>query len=100
MTNHFPRKRCLFVSTTRAICAQDRGAKKFESLKDFEVRDVHKNEPLAQRIRFINLTGTIICPKHEKEGRCDCPIVLLTAVLDRPQPKHSARSAIHEKYTS
>jgi hypothetical protein len=42
---HFPRKKCLSVSTSRAIRTQDRGAKKIRSLKDFEVRDIHKKEP-------------------------------------------------------
>jgi hypothetical protein len=99
MMIHFSRKRCLSVSTTRAIQTRDQGDKKFRSLKDFEVRDVHKKEPWAQQIRFINPIGTVICSKHEEEGRCDCPIALSTAVPDRPQPKLSAQSAIHVKYT-
>jgi hypothetical protein len=37
---HFPRKRYLFVSTTRAIRTRDRGAEKFGGLKDFEVRGI------------------------------------------------------------
>jgi hypothetical protein len=41
----FPRKRCLSVSTTHTIRTWDRGAKKFRSLKDFEVCDVLKKEP-------------------------------------------------------
>jgi hypothetical protein len=46
MTIHFLRKkRCLFVSTTRAIRTWDQGAEKFESLKDFEVRGVLEKEP-------------------------------------------------------
>jgi hypothetical protein len=35
---HFPRKRCISVSPTRAIRMRDCGAEKWESLKDFEVR--------------------------------------------------------------
>jgi hypothetical protein len=100
MTIHFPRKRCISVSITHTIRTRDRGAKKFGSLKDFEVRGVHKNEPWAQWIRFINLIGTVIYPKHEKDGQYDCPITLSIAVPDRPQPKLSARSAVHEKYAS
>jgi hypothetical protein len=38
-------KRDLSVSTTRAIRTRDRGAKKFGSLKDFEVCGVLKKEP-------------------------------------------------------
>jgi hypothetical protein len=48
MTIHFLRKRCLSVSTIRAILTRDRGAKKFGSLKDFEVCGVRKKEPWAQ----------------------------------------------------
>jgi hypothetical protein len=40
-----PRKRCLSVSTSHAIRTRDRGAKKFGSLKYFEVRGVHEKEP-------------------------------------------------------
>jgi hypothetical protein len=65
MMIHFPRKICLFVSTTRAIRKRDRGAKKFGSIKDFEVRNVHKMEPWDKRIRSINLIYTVICPKQE-----------------------------------
>jgi hypothetical protein len=90
VTVHFLRKRCLSVSTTFVIQTRDQEAKKFESLKDFEVRIVHKKEPWAQRTRSISLIGTVICPKHEKEGRCDCPIALSTTVPGQPQPKLSA----------
>jgi hypothetical protein len=38
---HFPRKRYLSISTTCAIRTWDRGAKKFGSLKDFEVHCCH-----------------------------------------------------------
>jgi hypothetical protein len=43
----------------------DRGAKKFGSLKDFEVCGIHKKEPWAQRIKYINPIGTIIFPKQK-----------------------------------
>jgi hypothetical protein len=62
---HFLRKRCLSISTTHEIWMRDRGAKKFGSLKYFEVRDIHKKEPWAQWIRFINLIDTVICPKQK-----------------------------------
>jgi hypothetical protein len=44
---HFPRKRYLSVSTTRAIWTWDRGAKRFGSLKDFEVHNI-----LEKKLRF------------------------------------------------
>jgi hypothetical protein len=62
---HFLRKRCLSVLTTHAIRTWDRGAKKFGSLKDFEVRGIHKKEPWAQRIRFISPIGMVICLKQK-----------------------------------
>jgi hypothetical protein len=62
---HFLRKRCLSISTTHASRTWDRGAKKFESLKDFEVYGLHKKDPWDKRIRFINLISTIICSKQE-----------------------------------
>jgi hypothetical protein len=52
-------------TTTRAIRTQDRGAKKFESLKDFDVCDVHKKEPWAQRKRSSNPIGKVICRKQK-----------------------------------
>jgi hypothetical protein len=45
VTIHFPRKRCLFVSTTRAIQTWNQEAKKFESLKYFEVHSIQEKEP-------------------------------------------------------
>jgi hypothetical protein len=60
---HFQRKRCLSVLTTCAIRTRDQGTKKFGSLKDFKVHGIHKKEPWAQRIRFINLISMVICPK-------------------------------------
>jgi hypothetical protein len=62
---HFPRKRCLFVSTAHAIRARHRGAKKFGSLKDFDVCGVHKKESWDKQTRSINPIGTAISPKHE-----------------------------------
>jgi hypothetical protein len=47
MTIHFPRKRSISVSPTHAIRTWDRGAKKFGSLKDFEVHSILKKEPLS-----------------------------------------------------
>jgi hypothetical protein len=41
---HFPRKRCLSVLTTHMIRMRDRGAKKFRSSKDFDVRGVLEKE--------------------------------------------------------
>jgi hypothetical protein len=41
---HFPRKRCLSVSTTRAIRSRDREAKKVGSLKYFGVHSVQEKE--------------------------------------------------------
>jgi hypothetical protein len=60
MMIHFPRKRCISISITRAIRMRDREDEKFGSLKYFEVCNIHKKEPWAQWIRFINLIGTII----------------------------------------
>jgi hypothetical protein len=62
---HFLRKRCIFVSITHAIRTRDQCAKKFRSLKDFEVRDIHKKEPWDKWIESINLIVTVICPKLE-----------------------------------
>jgi hypothetical protein len=62
---HFLRKICISVSTTHAIRMWDRGAKKFRSLKDFEVCGIHKKEPWAQRRKYINPIGTVICPKQK-----------------------------------
>jgi hypothetical protein len=45
MMIHFVRKRCISVSTTSAIRTWDRGAEKFRSLKDFEVRSIQEKEP-------------------------------------------------------
>jgi hypothetical protein len=42
---HFLRKRCLSVSTTRAIRTRGQETKKFRSLKYFEVRSVPEKEP-------------------------------------------------------
>jgi hypothetical protein len=42
MMIHFPRKRCISISTTRAIRTWYQGAKKFESLKDFEVCNIQE----------------------------------------------------------
>jgi hypothetical protein len=43
----------------------DRGAEKFENLKDFEVRGIHKKEPWDKQVRSINPIGTVICPKYK-----------------------------------
>jgi hypothetical protein len=45
MTIHFPRKRCISVSTTRAIQTRNQEAKKFGSLKYFEVHNIREKEP-------------------------------------------------------
>jgi hypothetical protein len=45
---HFLRKRCLSVSTTRTIWTRDQGAKKFGSLKDFDICGIHRKEPWSQ----------------------------------------------------
>jgi hypothetical protein len=59
---HFPRKRCLSVSTTHEIRARDRGAKKFGSLKYFEsVASTRRN--LENRMGSIKPIGTVIYPK-------------------------------------
>jgi hypothetical protein len=42
---HFPRKKYISISTTYAICAWDREAKKFGSLKYFEACGVDEKEP-------------------------------------------------------
>jgi hypothetical protein len=42
---HFPRKRCLSVSTICTIWMRDRGFEKFGSSKDFDVRDILNKEP-------------------------------------------------------
>jgi hypothetical protein len=61
-----------------------RGVKKFGSLKDFEVRDVHKKEPWDKRIGSINLTGTVICPKHEMKVETSSDRVIRVSVRSVP----------------
>jgi hypothetical protein len=46
---YFSRERYLSVSTTHAIQTWDRGAKKFGSLKDFEVLGVLEKESRVNR---------------------------------------------------
>jgi hypothetical protein len=75
-----PKKRCLSVSTTRAIQTWDRGAKKFGSLKDFEVHSIHKKEPCDKRIRAMNPIGTIIYPKHEMKVKASSDRVIRASV--------------------
>jgi hypothetical protein len=45
----FYRKRCLSISTTHTTRTRDRGARKFGSLKDFDVHDILKKEPRFNR---------------------------------------------------
>jgi hypothetical protein len=56
---HFPKKRCLSVSTTHTIQTRDRGAEKFGSLKDFEVRDVLEKEPRPNRSNSYHVDRAI-----------------------------------------
>jgi hypothetical protein len=77
---HFPRKRCLYVSTTRAIQTQDQGAKKLGGLKKFVVHSVLKKEPRFDEPKLIYLIGTVICPKRKKKYWRDRPIVLSTTM--------------------
>jgi hypothetical protein len=44
---------------------RDRGAKKCESLKDFEVHGVNRKETWDKQIRSINPIGTVICLKQK-----------------------------------
>jgi hypothetical protein len=44
VTIHFLEKRCLSISTTRALWTWDRGVKKLGGLKDFHVCDILKKE--------------------------------------------------------
>jgi hypothetical protein len=60
---HFPKKRCLSVSTTRLIQMRDRGSEKFGSLKDFEVCGILEKELLCNGQKAINSFGTAICLK-------------------------------------
>jgi hypothetical protein len=84
MMIHFLRKRCLSVSTTRAIRRQNRGIEKFESLKYFEVRGVHKKEPWDKWIRFINPMGTIICPTQEIKVKTSPDWVIIVSIRSVP----------------
>jgi hypothetical protein len=63
---HFPRKRCLFISTTSAIRTRDQGDEKFGSLKDFEVHDILEKEPRSKWTKYINLISMVICPNIKK----------------------------------
>jgi hypothetical protein len=54
VTIHFPRKRYLSVLITHTIHVQDRGAKFFESLKDFEICGV-----LTKELRFNGQDSSI-----------------------------------------
>jgi hypothetical protein len=77
-------KRCISVSTTRAIRTRDREAKKFESLKDFEVRDIHKKKPWDKWIGSFNPIGTAICPKHEMKVETSPDRVIRVSVRSVP----------------
>jgi hypothetical protein len=84
MMIHFLRKRCISASTTRAIQTWDRGAEKFESLKDFEVCDIHKKEHWDKWIRSINLMGTVICPKQEIKVKTSPDQVIRVSIRSVP----------------
>jgi hypothetical protein len=71
---HFPRKICLSISTTHAIWTQDRGAKKFKSLKDFEVHSVLEKEQRPNR-QDTSIQMTRLARSKKWYGQ-DCPIML------------------------
>jgi hypothetical protein len=79
-----PEKKCLSISTTRAIQTRDQGAKMFGSLKDSEVCGVHKKEHWDKWIRSINPIGTIICPKHEMKVKILLDRVIRVSVRSVP----------------
>jgi hypothetical protein len=83
-TIHFLRKRCLFVSTTYAIQTWDRGAKKFGTLKYFEVYGVYKKEPWAQWIGSINPIGMVICPKQKIKVEISLDRVIRVSIRSVP----------------
>jgi hypothetical protein len=51
----FSRKRCLSVSTTRAIRPWDRGAEKIGSLKYFEIHGIQEKEPPVNKSTYSSL---------------------------------------------
>jgi hypothetical protein len=53
MMIHFPRKRYLFVSTTRTIQMRNQETKKIGSLKYFEVCSVQEKVPKINGWKFI-----------------------------------------------
>jgi hypothetical protein len=67
VTIYFSRKRCLSVSTTHTIQTRDRGAKKFGSLKDFEVRDVLEKEPRPNRSNSYQVDRHGYLPEVKRE---------------------------------
>jgi hypothetical protein len=81
---HFLRKRCLSVSTIHTIWTRDRGAKKFGSSKDFEVRSVLE-EPGSNGPNSYQVDRHGYLPKVKRE----IPIQLLDRAID-----NSARSAL------
>jgi hypothetical protein len=54
---HFPRKRCLFVSTTRAIRTWNQEAKKFKSLNYFDVHSIQEKEPEINGRDLLSRSG-------------------------------------------
>jgi hypothetical protein len=66
------------------IQTRDRGAEKFGSLKDFEVRGVHKKEPWDKRIRSINPIGTVICLKQEMKVKTSLDRVIRVSIRSVP----------------
>jgi hypothetical protein len=63
---------------------QDRGAEKFESLKDLEVCDIHKKEPWVKWIRSINPIGRVICLKLEIKVETSPDQVIKVSVRSMP----------------
>jgi hypothetical protein len=63
MMIRFPRKIYLSVSTTHAIQTRIKEAKKFGSLKYFEVHNVQEKEPKINGKKFVKLIGAVIYPK-------------------------------------
>jgi hypothetical protein len=84
VTIHFPRKRCLSVLTTCAIWRWDQGAKKFGSLKDFDVRGFDKKELWDKWIRSINLICTVICLKQKIKLKTSLSRVIKVSIRSAP----------------
>jgi hypothetical protein len=84
MMIRFPRKRYIFISTTHAIRMWNREAKKFGSLKYFEVCGVPKKEPRISGWYLLSRSRRSFTQSRKEKLR-HCPIGLLKLASYRHQ---------------